>query len=170
MGSLTFRHSIMVHSYRLKMRSQITNHHKLYFNVLAASSLAMGERRSPAHRGKARRYPRHHPGADHTIALPLLRSINRGYGPVSVIHFDIHLDTWRPRSSAARHQRRPASTTGRTSTMRRARACSPTTATLHASIRTTLSGPSGLEHDEYCGFEITEARETDGIRAAGTIK
>lgn len=32
-------------------------------------------------------------GGDHTITLPLLRSINRAYGPVSVIHFDSHLDT-----------------------------------------------------------------------------
>jgi arginase family enzyme len=32
-------------------------------------------------------------GGEHTITLPLLRSINRAYGPVSVIHFDSHLDT-----------------------------------------------------------------------------
>lgn len=32
-------------------------------------------------------------GGDHTITLPLLRSINRAYGPVTVIHFDSHLDT-----------------------------------------------------------------------------
>lgn len=30
-------------------------------------------------------------GGDHTITLPLLRSINREYGPISVIHFDSHL-------------------------------------------------------------------------------
>jgi len=30
-------------------------------------------------------------GGDHTITLPLLRSIHREYGPVSVIHFDSHL-------------------------------------------------------------------------------
>lgn len=36
-------------------------------------------------------------GGDHTITLPLLRSINRAYGPVSVIHFDSHLDTWKPK-------------------------------------------------------------------------
>lgn len=37
-------------------------------------------------------------GGDHTITLPLLRSINRAYGPVSVVHFDSHLDTcsWQP--------------------------------------------------------------------------
>lgn len=30
-------------------------------------------------------------GGDHTITLPLLRSINSVYGPISVIHFDSHL-------------------------------------------------------------------------------
>jgi agmatinase len=35
-------------------------------------------------------------GGDHTITLPILRSIHSAYGPVSVIHFDSHLDTWKP--------------------------------------------------------------------------
>ena len=33
-------------------------------------------------------------GGDHTIALPLLRSTARRHGPVAVLHFDAHLDTW----------------------------------------------------------------------------
>ncbi len=33
-------------------------------------------------------------GGDHTIALPLLRAVVRRYGPVAVLHFDAHLDTW----------------------------------------------------------------------------
>jgi agmatinase len=32
-------------------------------------------------------------GGDHTIVLPLLRSIYSAYGAISVIHFDSHLDT-----------------------------------------------------------------------------
>jgi len=35
-------------------------------------------------------------GGDHTIVLPILRSIYSAYGAVSVIHFDSHLDTWKP--------------------------------------------------------------------------
>ncbi|KAL8649391.1 MAG: hypothetical protein Q9226_005593, partial [Calogaya cf. arnoldii] len=30
-------------------------------------------------------------GGDHTITLPLLRSVTAAYGPISVIHFDSHL-------------------------------------------------------------------------------
>jgi guanidinobutyrase / D-arginase len=33
-------------------------------------------------------------GGDHTIAYPLLRAHHRHYGPVSLVHFDAHLDTW----------------------------------------------------------------------------
>jgi len=33
-------------------------------------------------------------GGDHTIALPILRVLNRRHGPIAVVHFDAHLDTW----------------------------------------------------------------------------
>ena len=33
-------------------------------------------------------------GGDHTIALPLLRTMAREHGPVALLHFDAHLDTW----------------------------------------------------------------------------
>jgi agmatinase len=33
-------------------------------------------------------------GGDHTIAYPILKSLHKKHGPVTVIHFDAHLDTW----------------------------------------------------------------------------
>jgi agmatinase len=33
-------------------------------------------------------------GGDHTIALPLLRAVAAKHGPVALLHFDAHLDTW----------------------------------------------------------------------------
>jgi agmatinase len=33
-------------------------------------------------------------GGDHTIALPLLRAAADKHGPVALLHFDAHLDTW----------------------------------------------------------------------------
>ncbi len=33
-------------------------------------------------------------GGDHTVALPLLRAVHAEHGPVAVLHFDAHLDTW----------------------------------------------------------------------------
>lgn len=33
-------------------------------------------------------------GGDHTIALPALRALHDVHGPLALIHFDAHLDTW----------------------------------------------------------------------------
>src|SRR5690349_2726305 len=33
-------------------------------------------------------------GGDHTIALPMLRAVTAQRGPVALVHFDAHLDTW----------------------------------------------------------------------------
>jgi agmatinase len=33
-------------------------------------------------------------GGDHSITLALLRALSRRLGPVSLIHFDAHVDTW----------------------------------------------------------------------------
>lgn len=33
-------------------------------------------------------------GGDHTISLPLLRALRKKVGPVALVHFDAHLDTW----------------------------------------------------------------------------
>ena len=33
-------------------------------------------------------------GGDHTIALPNLRALRSVHGPVALVHFDAHLDTW----------------------------------------------------------------------------
>lgn len=35
-------------------------------------------------------------GGDHSIALAALRGLAEHYGPVAVLHFDAHLDTWHP--------------------------------------------------------------------------
>jgi agmatinase len=33
-------------------------------------------------------------GGDHSISLPVLRSVGRRHGPVGLVHFDAHPDTW----------------------------------------------------------------------------
>lgn len=33
-------------------------------------------------------------GGDHTVALPMLRAAGEKYGPIALVHFDAHLDTW----------------------------------------------------------------------------
>lgn len=33
-------------------------------------------------------------GGDHSVTLPLLRALARRFGPVGLVHFDAHVDTW----------------------------------------------------------------------------
>src|SRR3984893_1467577 len=42
-------------------------------------------------------------GGDHTIALPLLRAASAHYGPLALVHFDAHLDTWDTYFGGARY-------------------------------------------------------------------
>jgi len=109
-------------------------------------------------------------GGDHTITLPLLRSINRAYGPVSVIHFDSHLDTWRPKVFGGSPSEVASINHGTYFYHASQEGLLRNDSNIHAGIRTTLSGPSDYENDGYCGFEIVEAREIDKIGTDGIIK
>ena len=35
-------------------------------------------------------------GGDHSVLLPHIRGLHKIYGPLNIIHFDAHLDTWKP--------------------------------------------------------------------------
>lgn len=109
-------------------------------------------------------------GGDHTITLPLLRSVNKAYGPVSVIHFDSHLDTWRPKVFGGAPTEQASVNHGTYFYHAHEGGLLANDSNIHAGIRTTLSGLSDYENDGYCGFEISEAREIDTIGTAGIIK
>lgn len=109
-------------------------------------------------------------GGDHTITLPLLRSINREYGPVTVIHFDSHLDTWKPKVFGGSPSEVASINHGTYFYHAAMEGLLKNDTNIHAGIRTTLSGPSDYENDGYCGFQIVEAREIDTIGIDGIIK
>jgi len=109
-------------------------------------------------------------GGDHTITLPLLRSINRAYGPVSVIHFDSHLDTWRPKVFGGEPSPQASINHGTYFYHAANEGLLANHSNIHAGIRTTLSGPSDYDNDGYCGFEIVEAREIDTIGVKGIVE
>lgn len=109
-------------------------------------------------------------GGDHTITLPLLRSVNKAYGPVSVIHFDSHLDTWKPKVFGGSPSKQASINHGTYFYHAAQEGLLRNDSNIHAAIRTTLSGPSDYENDGYCGFEISEAREIDTIGTEGIIK
>jgi len=109
-------------------------------------------------------------GGDHTITLPLLRSVNRAYGPISVIHFDSHLDTWKPKVFGGAPSSQAAINHGTYFYWASQEGLLANDTNIHAGIRTTLSGPSDYENDGYCGFTRVEAREIDKIGTEGIIK
>ncbi|MBC9937162.1 MULTISPECIES: agmatinase [unclassified Leucobacter] len=100
-------------------------------------------------------------GGDHTIALPLLRAINKKHGPVAVLHFDAHLDTWDTYFGAPMTHGTP---------FRRAseEGLIDLTASMHAGTRGPLYGKGDLEDDARLGFTIvtTEYVEENGVPAA----
>ncbi|MGV9595684.1 agmatinase [Streptosporangium sandarakinum] len=86
-------------------------------------------------------------GGDHTIALPLLRSLAKRHGPVAMLHFDAHLDTWDTYFGAEYTHGTP---------FRRAveEGILDTEAVGHVGTRGPLYGKQDLDDDRRLGFGI----------------
>ncbi len=99
-------------------------------------------------------------GGDHTVALPLLRSLHRDHGPIAVLHFDAHLDTWDTYFGAPYTHGTP---------FRRAReeGLLDPAHCLHVGIRGPLYSREDLSSDEVLGFQVIGADDfqTDGLAA-----
>ena len=95
-------------------------------------------------------------GGDHTIALPLLRAMNRRHGPVALVHFDAHLDTWPSYYGAPFTHGTP---------FRRAaeEGLFVPGHSAHVGIRGSLYGRNDLIDDEAMGFRIFDCLEIDKV-------
>lgn len=91
-------------------------------------------------------------GGDHTIALPLLRAAARQHGPVALLHFDAHLDTWDTYFGAEYTHGTP---------FRRAveEGLVDTEAISHVGTRGPLYGKRDLEEDRRFGFGIVTSSD-----------
>ncbi|MGH3096218.1 MAG: agmatinase [Streptosporangiales bacterium] len=91
-------------------------------------------------------------GGDHTIALPPLRAAAAKHGPVALLHFDAHLDTWDTYFGARYTHGTP---------FRRAveEGLLDTSAVCHVGIRGPLYGPGDLSDDKRFGFGIISAAD-----------
>ncbi|MGK0716280.1 agmatinase [Leucobacter sp. W1153] len=100
-------------------------------------------------------------GGDHTIALPLLRAAHAKHGPIAVLHFDAHLDTWDTYFGAPMTHGTP---------FRRAseEGIIDLQSSMHVGIRGPLYSTQDLEDDARLGFAVvtTEYIEEHGIEAA----
>ncbi len=97
-------------------------------------------------------------GGDHTVVLPILRSVARDTGPVAVLHFDAHLDTWDTYFGAPYTHGTPfrrASEEGLIDLER----------SMHVGIRGPLYSKQDLEDDAVLGFQVVRSDdyEVDGV-------
>ena len=99
-------------------------------------------------------------GGDHTVALPLLRAVAAKHGPVAVLHFDAHLDTWDTYFGAPITHGTP---------FRRAseEGLIDLTASCHVGTRGPLYSKQDLIDDERLGFSIVSSEyiEEHGVEA-----
>jgi agmatinase len=95
-------------------------------------------------------------GGDHTIALGALRAVARKHGPVALIHFDAHLDTWDSYFGADR-------THG--TVFRRAfeEGLLLPDSSVHVGIRGPLYDAQDLVEDKNFGFSIIRATDFDRL-------
>ena len=91
-------------------------------------------------------------GGDHTIAVPLLRAVNKKFGKVALVHFDAHLDTWDTYFGAPYTHGTP---------FRRAaeEGLFDDQSSMHVGIRGPLYSRQDLENDEELGFKVVHCDE-----------
>ncbi|AXG14529.1 agmatinase [Intrasporangium calvum] len=102
-------------------------------------------------------------GGDHTIALPLLRVMHEMHGPIAVVHFDAHLDTWDTYFGAPFTHGTP---------FRRAseEGLIDKTGSMHVGIRGPLYSRQDLTDDQVLGFQVLGCHEMDDLGWRGVVE
>ena len=91
-------------------------------------------------------------GGDHTIAYPLLKAFNRVHGPVALVHFDAHLDTWDTYFDAPLTHGTPFRRAAEEGLFIPGRSA-------HVGIRGSLYSPDDLSRDADLGFSIVHCMD-----------
>ena len=91
-------------------------------------------------------------GGDHTIALPMLRLAHERHGPIALVHFDAHLDTWDTYFGAAYTHGTPFRRAFEEGLLAEERSA-------HVGIRGPIFGKQDLVDDAGMGFEIASAAD-----------
>jgi len=102
-------------------------------------------------------------GGDHTIALPLLRSVARTHGPVAVLHFDAHLDTWDTYFGAPTTHGTPFRRASEEGLIDRERS-------MHVGIRGPLYSAKDLSEDGILGFQVVRSDDYQLDGLAGVVE
>jgi agmatinase len=101
-------------------------------------------------------------GGDHTIAFPLLRVAREHFGPVALVHFDAHLDTWDTYFGAPVTHGTPFRRAAEESLFL-------ADASMHVGIRGPVYAQSDLEQDAELGFRVVRAMELEQLGVAGVV-
>jgi agmatinase len=93
-------------------------------------------------------------GGDHTIAVPLLRAINKVAGRVALVHFDAHLDTWDTYFGAPYTHGTPFRRAAEENLF-------DDDASMHVGIRGPLYSADDLARDAELGFKVIHCDELE---------
>ncbi|KAK5094480.1 hypothetical protein LTR70_004084 [Exophiala xenobiotica] len=108
-------------------------------------------------------------GGDHTTTLAALRSTVDHWGPVSVIHFDSHLDTWDPEVLGGGISHYAGVNHGTFLHIAHEEGL-VLNSSIHAGIRAPATNKKyDWRNDRRCGFQIVTARDIDKIGVQGII-
>jgi agmatinase len=102
-------------------------------------------------------------GGDHTVALPMLRAVSAVHGPVAVVHFDAHLDTWDTYFGAAYTHGTPFRRASEEGLLDR-------TGCLHVGIRGPLYTDADLTQDTELGFQVITAPDVEHLGVTGMVE
>ncbi|KAG8779353.1 hypothetical protein FRC15_010232 [Serendipita sp. 397] len=108
-------------------------------------------------------------GGDHTIVYPILRSLFKRHGPITVLHFDSHIDTWSPGKIPTSTSLISQITHG-TMFWKASTEGLIANNSIHAGIRSKFAGPWDLDHDTAVGFEMVTADEIDDVGVEGIVQ
>jgi agmatinase len=102
-------------------------------------------------------------GGDHTIALPALQAASHLHGPVALVHFDAHLDTWDTYFGAPCTHGTPFRRAAEQGLLVKGHSA-------HVGIRGSLYDRKDLLDDEELGFTVVHCRDVDRIGIDGVIE
>lgn len=102
-------------------------------------------------------------GGDHTIVLPVLRALHAQHGPMALVHFDAHLDTWDTYFDAPYTHGTPFRRASEEGLIVKDHSA-------HVGIRGSLYDRSDLADDERLGFTIIHCRDVDRLGIDGILE
>ena len=102
-------------------------------------------------------------GGDHTVALPALRAFNAVHGPVALVHFDAHLDTWDTYFNAPTTHGTPFRRASEEGLILKGNSA-------HVGIRGSLYDRQDLIDDAELGFTIVHCRDIERIGVDGVLE